>query len=243
MEAGSAARRVLVFAAAGVAALLGYELLRGLVSRGGLVVALYGPLVGLEERIFGAPLSALLWGHRGPLLDAVMGLVYASHPAYFAVLMVYLAYREPGLFQRGLYAFVMASVVALAFYAAAPSAPPWLALPGLTRPGNPVLALARGLGGEDPNPYAAFPSMHVCLSVLAAGLLAELLRGSRLPWAWPVAMSFATVYTGNHYLADVAAGWVLGLASLRAAARLAPPRRGRRQGERELEAAPAGLQG
>jgi membrane-associated phospholipid phosphatase len=60
------------------------------------------------------------------------------------------------------------------------------------------------------NPYAALPSLHVGWSILLA--LGALRAYGRQWWVWPlallhpVAQSASTVFTGNHYFLDGAAG-------------------------------------
>ena len=63
------------------------------------------------------------------------------------------------------------------------------------------------------NPYAAMPSLHVGWSVLL-GLGVALAFGRRYPWVLvlcvlhPLTQSASTVFTGNHYFLDGAAGLV-----------------------------------
>jgi membrane-associated phospholipid phosphatase len=69
------------------------------------------------------------------------------------------------------------------------------------------------------NPYAALPSLHVGWSfLLALGVLRAF--GRHHWWVWPlallhpVAQSASTVFTGNHYFLDGAAGVVVAAAGL-----------------------------
>jgi membrane-associated phospholipid phosphatase len=63
------------------------------------------------------------------------------------------------------------------------------------------------------NPYAAMPSLHVGWSVLL-GIGVALAFGRRYPWVLvlcllhPLTQSASTVFTGNHYFLDGAAGLV-----------------------------------
>ncbi len=60
------------------------------------------------------------------------------------------------------------------------------------------------------NPYAAMPSLHFGWSMLIAGVVAWV--GRRNPFlvilgvVWPIAMLFAVVVTGNHFILDAVAG-------------------------------------
>ena len=67
--------------------------------------------------------------------------------------------------------------------------------------------LFTALGG---NPLAAMPSLHVASSVTAALLLFEVgpLEGA-LAWSYAFVLSFALVYLGEHYVADLLGGVAL----------------------------------
>ena len=63
------------------------------------------------------------------------------------------------------------------------------------------------LGG---NPFAAMPSLHFATSVTAARVLADTGRvAGTLGWAYALALGFALVYLGEHYVVDLAAGLAL----------------------------------
>ncbi|HEU4974944.1 MAG TPA: phosphatase PAP2 family protein [Baekduia sp.] len=63
------------------------------------------------------------------------------------------------------------------------------------------------LGG---NPLAAMPSLHFATSLMAAHLLAEAgpVEGA-IGWSYALALGFALVYLGEHYLVDLLAGTAL----------------------------------
>ena len=89
-------------------------------------------------------------------------------------------------------------------------------MPCVERPPNLVIKLVELVTGArvDPNPYAAMPSMHVGMAVIFGYYYVKLCGGSRrsilVALAWIASMSFATIYTANHYIVDVAAGLALG---------------------------------
>jgi membrane-associated phospholipid phosphatase len=68
----------------------------------------------------------------------------------------------------------------------------------------------------DRNPHAALPSLHVGLPALYALWFARLPGAPRfispVLWLWTAAMGWSIVYSGEHYVVDVAAG--LGWAAL-----------------------------
>ncbi|MGV1049496.1 MAG: phosphatase PAP2 family protein [Solirubrobacterales bacterium] len=119
-----------------------------------------------------------------------------------------------------------------ALYFLVPTAPPWWASEqGLS--GEEVRRIMTGVGEEtwgrawpamyravgDGNPWAAMPSLHFAVALMVAVLLAETgpVAGA-LGWGYALALGFALVYLGEHYLTDLAAG-----ALLVAAVRLCEP--------------------
>ena len=104
------------------------------------------------------------------------------------------------------------------------TAPPWAAgekglLPGLIRiPHNPAPDPSGAHGYHaisvsrliDPNPYAAIPSLHAGYAFLCFLFVLTIAWKTRWRWwalgvgaIYPLAQSFAVVYTGNHYVVDV----------------------------------------
>jgi membrane-associated phospholipid phosphatase len=169
-------------------------------------------------------------------LDRFLAVV---HWAWFGephLALVWILVRHNHRFARA--ARQMAAVFDLgcAVYYAVPTAPPWWAAaqghlaeeaggradtivdgaPGFRRVmvevgegtwGRAWPALYESLGG---NPWAAMPSLHFATSVLAAILLAETgpVAGAA-GWAYALALGFALVYLGEHYVIDLAAGVAL----------------------------------
>ncbi|MGE0599367.1 MAG: phosphatase PAP2 family protein [Dehalococcoidia bacterium] len=67
------------------------------------------------------------------------------------------------------------------------------------------------------NPYAAVPSLHFGWSLLLAVIVAWISRRPAayvFAFAWPVAMFFAVVMTGNHFILDAVAGAIVSFAGL-----------------------------
>ncbi|HEY7269175.1 MAG TPA: phosphatase PAP2 family protein [Dehalococcoidia bacterium] len=68
------------------------------------------------------------------------------------------------------------------------------------------------------NPYAAMPSLHVGWSFLLA--IGVVMAFGRYRWVWPLALlhpltqSASTIFTGNHYFLDGAAGLAVATAGL-----------------------------
>jgi membrane-associated phospholipid phosphatase len=73
------------------------------------------------------------------------------------------------------------------------------------------------------NPLAAMPSLHFATSLMAALLLAEVgpLPGA-VGYGYMLALGFALVYLGEHYLVDLLGGAALTAAVWRAGGRAGP---------------------
>ncbi|MDX6677892.1 MAG: hypothetical protein QOE31_1944 [Solirubrobacteraceae bacterium] len=105
------------------------------------------------------------------------------------------------------------------FYWLWPEAPPWYAAEKEGRMDGELDRVARAVvchvlhrppppEGEVPgNPWASMPSDHISSAAITAMGLGELgpLYGA-LGWSYVAAASFAVVYLGEHYLADVVVG-------------------------------------
>jgi hypothetical protein len=107
--------------------------------------------------------------------------------------------------------FVMLTYYAgMPFFALYPLEPPWLHNPDITRI---VHELHPEVVGKDENVYAAMPSLHIALPA-AAALWFGLNRGfGKVLLAWTCLIGIGVVYSGDHYVADVAGGAALALAS------------------------------
>jgi membrane-associated phospholipid phosphatase len=125
---------------------------------------------------------------------------------------------------------IVLSVAGLMTYVLFPEAPPWMA----SRDGDiaqPVERLsARGwiwlhagnlkatlahAQQDGSNAVAAMPSLHVAFACLVAIFIGSRLR-TRLRWLlalYPLAMGFALVYLGEHYVIDLVAGLAYALAA------------------------------
>lgn len=182
------------------------------------------PTVWLQERLHD---GAAHW------YDAAAALVYVTHfvtiPLVTAVVWFWVRHR----FTEWLAAVLTLSLVGIAGYVVYPAAPPWLAAEaGEIGPVErisgigwewlhlDVVADLTEMGQAGSNPVAAMPSLHAGAAFLVAGFAAL-----SLGWAWrlvlaayAVAMAVTLVYTGEHYVVDVAAGWAVAALALAVAA-------------------------
>lgn len=180
--------------------------------------------VEADAALLGVP-SACAWVQaalRAPALDVAMVAVHASHFAYFLAVGALVWRVRPDAFWQ--YRRVLLAVMAggLAGYAAAPTAPPWMAaelgaLPPVAHVKAGVYSAVPALfAAFDTNPVAAMPSLHAAFPVACAVLVWRLVsrRAGALAWAYVALVSFASIYLGEHYVVDLVAGGALAVASL-----------------------------
>lgn len=156
--------------------------------------------------------------------DAVVALVYATHFVGLPAVTVLVWLRWRHRLVPWLLAVTVLTTSGYAGYVLYPAAPPWDAAErGLLAPveristiGWEVLHLEPvgrlvELGQQASNPVAAMPSLHAGVAMLIALHLGPVARPAvRLALAgYAVAMGLALVYTGEHYVVDVLAGWAL----------------------------------
>ena len=97
------------------------------------------------------------------------------------------------------------------FFFLFPLAPPWMHDPGVQH----VLALVNpGVASKDDNPFAAMPSLHVALPAAAAFWFGIRTRWGRILLGYSLLIALTVMFTGDHYLADIVAGYALAGAML-----------------------------
>jgi membrane-associated phospholipid phosphatase len=206
-----------------VLAVLLFANLRSLADETGIPVR-FEYVVDLERVLF-AGHSPSVWLQEHLYVPGEVGAVeIASIAVYFSYFFVphlvalWLWLRRRDLFGRYATALLGSAYLGLAISFAVPTAPPWLAgqsghLPLVSRIVEDVVtgvnpsAYSRGYEMVGINPVAAMPSLHMAGTVIV--LLAAWRAGFGLRLAgiaYAAAMAFALVYTGEHYVVDVAAG-------------------------------------
>lgn len=196
--------------------------------------------IRLDRRIGGGALpNARLQralGGRSRALDRTLTWVHWLWFLEPHVSLLWIIARHNDRFPRA--ARQMAAVFDLgcAVYFAVPTAPPWWASEhghtgddevkrimvevGEKTWGNAWPAMYGSLGG---NPWAAMPSLHFAVSVMAAILLTESGAAEGLAgWTYALTLGFALVYLGEHYVTDLVAGAAL-VAAVRYGEPLAEP--------------------
>lgn len=193
------------------------------------------PSVALQQSLYTA-------GHPH-WWDYAAFAVYLTH--FFVTLAVAVAVWRlaPAQFRRLRTLVVALATAGFVTYVLFPAVPPWLAaIDGHLAPVHRIVAEMWGHVGLQPalalfenrdpfyNEVAAVPSLHAAYPVLlllffwAAGRWARVGLG-----AYALAMALTLVYTGEHYVSDILAGWAyagLTFAAVTASSR-APLRRAR----------------
>jgi membrane-associated phospholipid phosphatase len=174
-----------------------------------------GRLVALERRmgVFVEPRIQTAARRAGRLVT-LLNIGYAAANVTLSVgWLMWLYARCDATYRRERRAVLAAWAAAIPVFAAFPLAPP-RKLEGFVD-----TLLERGIDIERPalvrwyNPIAAMPSYHVAFAtVTGLGLSGRARRRlGRASWqAYPAAVALIVVATGNHYVADVLAGAVLG---------------------------------
>ena len=216
------------------AILLVYDLLRGFAD-GLWLPAHIRPHLRAEEVLFGEPIPTVwlqqrLWQGRDQIqwYDYASWAVYVTH--FFGTLVVAAALWlfAAHLFRRYIAMVSLLALMGFATYVLYPAIPPWMAsehadVPRTTRivghvwreiPVAPFQPLFEQ-GQRFANNVAAMPSLHAAYSLL---IVLFLWRLARAPWrvllaAYPFAMAFALVYSAEHFIVDVLAGWVYAFAA------------------------------
>lgn len=207
-----------------------YDLLRG-VADGLLFPARTLPQLQFDELLFGGQVPTVwlqehLWQGAADLRwwDWLTLGVYITHFFFTLTLAAALWAFAHHRFRRYMAKICVLSLAGFATYALFPAVPPWMAaetghLSEVTR----VVPIAWShvhifsfdtlfeSGSKYANDVAAMPSLHAAFAMLVSITLWGMVRFwwlRALLAAYPLAMGFALVYGGEHYVADVLAGYL-----------------------------------
>lgn len=147
--------------------------------------------------------NAFLWSHA---LQVGATEVYMS---WFLVPMTaaipVLLYR-PHQYTRFIAYLLVTYYAVMPLFFLYPLEPPWMHDPGIIRVVTTIIPQA---AGKDPNPYAAMPSLHVALPLSAALWYGWRYWFGKLLFGYAALIALVVVFSGDHYVADVAASGVL----------------------------------
>jgi membrane-associated phospholipid phosphatase len=224
-------RQVALFAAA----YLAYRLVRGLVEGDANAAFAHArDLISLERtmHVFVEP-SVQAWASGSHFLMVVCSWLYVNAQTTVtvaALVYLYLRHNRNFYFVRNM--FMVAMAIALAGYAAFPTAPPrfmpeWGFIDTVGQvTGVHVDAHSASLNALT-NLYAAVPSMHVAFALMIGWTLARLVRWrvARVLWMlYPFLMAFVIIVTANHFIIDALLGALTAGASAYAATWMARAR-------------------
>jgi membrane-associated phospholipid phosphatase len=212
-----------------VAVILVYDLLRG-VADGLVFQTQTTPQIRVEQALFGTPVPTVrLQNHfwHGPnhlhWWDYAAWFLHLTHffATFIALAVIWVFAHER--FSRYAAMVCVLALTGFATYVLFPAAPPWMAAQNgdLGRSNRIVgdvwhqLPISSGgavfeHGKGYANDVAAMPSLHAAFALLFTLYLWRLVPRYVRPLlaVYPVAMSLALVYLGEHYLIDCVAGWV-----------------------------------
>jgi membrane-associated phospholipid phosphatase len=201
---------------------LGWEAMRGVAPKTGFAPHV-SDLAHVETALFGGHVptavlqQALNVGTLGRVLSYAATVVYFCHFVFPLAVGMVLWLVDRVQFVRFTTALMGMALVAFLIFLLVPTAPPWYAeqhgvisgfqkIIGTTLPSS----VSPYYTSLNPNPVAAFPSLHAAFPFLGfLALLRVYPRAAWLAFAWCVAVWFSVVFLGEHYVVDVIGGVVL----------------------------------
>jgi membrane-associated phospholipid phosphatase len=216
---------------------LGWEAMRGVAPKTGFAPHV-SDLAHIETALFGGHLptavlqQALNVGTLGRVLSYAATVVYFCHFVFPLAVGMVLWLVDRVQFVRFTTALMGMALVAFVIFLLVPTAPPWYAeqqgvISGFTKIIGTTLpsSVSPYYHGLNPNPVAAFPSLHAAFPFLGfLALLRVYPRGAWVAFAWCIAVWFSVVFLGEHYVVDDIGGVVLAGLSWLVMMRVAVPR-------------------
>jgi PAP2 superfamily protein len=208
-----------------------YSLVRGLVEGDATAAFQHARyLIQLERtlHVFVEP-SVQAWASGShALMDVSSWLYVNAQTSITLAALIYLYVRHNGSFYFVRNMFAIAMLIALAGYAAFPTAPPrflpeWGFIDSVSDFTGVHVSHASASMNALFNPYAAVPSMHVAFALMIGWPLSSLshTRAAKLLWRlYPLLIAFVIVATANHFVLDALLGAITAGASALGARRL-----------------------
>ena len=216
---------------------LGWEALRGIAAATDFTPHV-SDLANIEATLFGGHVptavlqQALDVGTAGRILSYAATVVYFLHFVFPLLLGMIMWLVDRVQFVRFTTALMTMALVAFLFFLLVPTAPPWYAeqhgvlsgfhkIIGTTLPS----AVSPYYDSLNPDPVAAFPSLHAAFPFLGFLALRRIYpRAAWFAFGWCLLVWFSVVFLGEHYVVDVVAGIALASATWWVMMRLAVPR-------------------
>ena len=186
-------------------------------------------VIGIEKALFGQVPSNFLQARlldpaQAPeftWLEKVLTVFHGSHYLAFLLIGFIIWLYKSGAFRLFRTSFYLLTFLGVLGYFLVPTVPPWMAannfglIPPLIRFNGIIfnLAIPDLSTGFDTNPVAAMPSLHAAFPLLSSLLLWHLYRWKALAfYIYTAIVLFTIVYTGDHYIVDILAGFLLAVA-------------------------------
>jgi hypothetical protein len=195
--------------------------------------AYYMPQYDAEKFLFAghfpsADLQHWLWQGHARWWDHAVSLTTKIHFIVPPLLAFSLWLKRRALFYRYGATMILLSFAAAFTFWLFPAAPPWAAAQSgriphvlLFSDARPSALPSANHSSHLYNPYAAIPSLHAGYAFLAFLFVAMLAWRTRWRWlavgvgiVYPLAQSFAVIYTANHYVVDLLIGSLYATAAL-----------------------------
>ncbi|MFN2569146.1 MAG: phosphatase PAP2 family protein [Candidatus Dormibacteria bacterium] len=219
-----------------VAIFLGWEAMRGIAPRLGIAPHV-ADLAQAELWLFGGHLptqvlQSLTAGAAEHPAAVVATVVYFCHFVFPLGVGLVLWLVDRRQFLRYTTCLMAMALATFIIFLLVPTAPPWYAegdglLHGFRKLIDTALPseVSPYYHSLNPNPVAAFPSLHAAFPFLSFLALRPVYgRASWLALAWCLLVWLSVVYLGEHYVLDVIAGVVLAAGSWYVLMRVAAPR-------------------
>ena len=170
-------------------------------------------LFDFDKYLWGFNLTG--WIQSAILSKSMTDVTYIFYEAlipFIAVASVVVWRSGRGMFGRYVTAMLLTSYAALLTFLLVPTAPPWYSGAALNLVQNSGIGTTTGYLGPlavlfQPDYYASFPSMHAAYSVICSYFLLKTRRGTgAVSLVLTGGILFSTLYLGQHYLIDLAAG-------------------------------------
>jgi len=195
-----------------IALFLAYEAMYGIADNVSRIVHVH-ELINAELQMFGTiPTLILQQFYRTPVLDYLGAFFYSLHFIIPTVFGFILWKYSPENYRKFTFALLLCTYGALITFLVYPSAPPWFGVKAERilfqidhRIGVPIYATIFEF--IQPNPFAAFPSLHATYPWLVSLYAIKIKRIKALPILLiPVGVWFSSVYLGEHYIIDLLGG-------------------------------------
>ena len=195
-----------------IALFLAYEAMYGIADNISSIVHV-NELINAEFQIFGEiPTLVLQQFYRNPLFDYIGAFFYSLHFIIPTVFGFILWRYSPKNYWKYTLAFLLCSYSALVTFMIYPSAPPWFGVNASrilfqvdNEMGIPIYKTI--FDYIQPDPFAAFPSLHAAYPWLVSLYAINIKRIKALPILLiPIGVWFSAVYLGEHYIVDLLGG-------------------------------------